>query len=80
MLSKLKYRYLIILLLSIDSIYSLEIENSLGAAIEVVHNSSLDKRGFHEESPLFQYIEDDSLSEYFKSPPYYPSRSFYPFI
>lgn len=37
--------------------------------------TSLTKRGFHEEAPLF-YIDDHHPGEFFWSEPYYPSRMF----
>lgn len=37
--------------------------------------TNFDKRGFHEEAPLF-YIEDHHPGEFFWSEPYYPSRTY----
>lgn len=44
----------------------------------ISNNSStfnLQKRGFHEEAPLF-YVEDRHPAEFFWSEPYYPSRMY----
>lgn len=48
--------------------------------IVYAHNSSdneLKKRGIHEEVPLFHVVNDLKGSDYFTSPPYYPTRSYY---
>lgn len=40
-------------------------------------DNELKKRGIHEEIPLFHVVNDLKGSDYFTSPPYYPTRSYY---
>lgn len=42
---------------------------------ENVTSPQVEKRGFHEDAPLF-YIEDRHPGEFFWSEPYYPSRMY----